>query len=82
MAHALQSEFMHERGMQRNGREEWEEMRSPAVPCDDLFDAKTKNLVWRASATDTLFDKSDKNMKKLNNSVSRLFEHFPPQPKK
>jgi Domain of unknown function (DUF4136) len=48
----------------------------------DLFDAKTKNLVWRGSATDTLSDKSDKNMKKLNKSVSKLFEHFPPQPKK
>lgn len=48
----------------------------------DLFDTKTKNLVWRGSTTDTLSDKSDKNMKKLNNSVSKLFEHFPPQPKK
>jgi Domain of unknown function (DUF4136) len=48
----------------------------------DLFDTKTKNLVWRGSATETLSDKSDKNIKKLNNSVSKLFEHFPPQPKK
>lgn len=47
----------------------------------DLFDAKTKNLVWRGSATDTLSDKSDKNIKKLSSSVHKLFEHFPPQPK-
>lgn len=47
----------------------------------DLFDAKTKNLVWRGSATDTLSDKSDKNIKKLNNAVHKLFESFPPQAK-
>ena len=47
----------------------------------DLFDARTKNLVWRGSATDTLSDKSDKNIKKLNNSVHKLFERFPPQSK-
>lgn len=47
----------------------------------DLFDAKNKNLVWRGSATDTLSDKSDKNIKKLKNAVRKLFEHFPPQPK-
>ena len=47
----------------------------------DLFDAKSKNLVWRGSATDTLSDKSDKNIKKLANSVHKLFEHFPPQAK-
>jgi hypothetical protein len=47
----------------------------------DLFDAKSKNLVWRGSATDTLSDKSDKNIKTLNSSVHKLFERFPPQPK-
>lgn len=47
----------------------------------DLFDAKNKNLVWRGSATDTLSDTSDKNIKKLQSSVHKLFEHFPPQPK-
>jgi len=45
----------------------------------DLFDAKSKNLVWRGSATDTLSNKSDKNIKKLKSSVHKLFEHFPPQ---
>ena len=47
----------------------------------DLFDAKSKNLVWRGSATDTLSNNSDKNIKKLKNSVHKLFEHFPPQVK-
>lgn len=48
----------------------------------DLFDAKTKNLVWRGCATDTLSSKSDKNIKNLDKSVQKLFQHFPPQPKK
>lgn len=47
----------------------------------DLFDTKGKNLIWRGSATDTLSDNSDKNIKKLNNAVHKLFEHFPPQAK-
>lgn len=47
----------------------------------DLFDAKAKNLVWRGSATDTLSDKSGKNIKKLNSSARKLFEHFPPETK-
>jgi hypothetical protein len=45
----------------------------------DLFDTKSKNLLWRGSATDTLSDSSDKNIKKLNSSVHKLFEHFPPE---
>jgi Domain of unknown function (DUF4136) len=45
----------------------------------DLFDARSKNLVWRGSATDTLFKNSDKNIKKFKSSVHKLFEHFPPQ---
>ena len=47
----------------------------------DLFDTKAKNLVWRGSATDTLSDKSGKNIKKLNDAVHKLFERFPPQAK-
>jgi len=47
----------------------------------DLFDAKSKRLPWRGSATDTLSDKSEKNIKKLNDAAQKLFEHFPPQSK-
>ena len=48
----------------------------------DLFDTKTKNLMWRGSASDTLSDKSEKNIKNLDKSVRKLFEHFPPGEKK
>jgi len=48
----------------------------------DLFDAKTKDLVWRGSSSDTLSDKSDKNIKNLDKGVQKMFEHFPPDEKK
>ena len=47
----------------------------------DLFDARTKNLIWRGSASDTLSDKSDKNIKNLDKGVQKMFEHFPPESK-
>ena len=48
----------------------------------DLFDTSTKKLIWRGSASDTLSDKSDKNIKTLNSDVQRMFDHFPPEVKK
>ena len=44
----------------------------------DLFDAKTKNLVWRGVSNGMLSNKSDKNIKSLNRGVQKLFQHFPP----
>ena len=44
----------------------------------DLYNAQTKHLVWRGIATDTLSDKPEKNERKLDKSVDKLFEHFPP----
>jgi len=48
----------------------------------DLFDSSTKKLIWRGSASDTLSDKSDKNIKTLDKGVQKMFDHFPPSPKK
>ena len=48
----------------------------------DLFDAGTKKLIWRGSASDTLSDKSDKNIKTLDKAVQKMFDRFPPSPKK
>ena len=48
----------------------------------DLFDANSKNLIWRGSASDTLSDKSEKNIKNLDKGVQKMFEHFPPGAKK
>jgi hypothetical protein len=44
----------------------------------DLFDAKTKQLVWRGSSSDTLSNNSDKNIKNLDKGVDKMFKHFPP----
>ena len=48
----------------------------------DLFDAKTKNLIWRSSSSDTLSNNSDKNTKNLDKGVQKMFAHFPPEAKK
>ena len=45
----------------------------------DLFDSSTKKLIWRGSASDTLSDKSDKNIKNLDKGVNKMFDHFPPE---
>ena len=44
----------------------------------DLFDANTKKLIWRGSSTETLSDKSNKNIKNLDKGVEKMFDHFPP----
>ena len=44
----------------------------------DMFDAKTKNLVWRGTASDELSDKPEKNAKKLAKAGDKLFKNFPP----
>jgi hypothetical protein len=46
----------------------------------DLFDAENRKLVWRAVSSDTLSDKSDKNIKNLNKGMQKMFRHFPPEP--
>ncbi|MCU1338604.1 MAG: hypothetical protein JWO19_4185 [Bryobacterales bacterium] len=48
----------------------------------DLFDSKTKSVIWRGSSSDTLSDKSDKNIKNLDKGVQKMFDHFPPDQKK
>jgi hypothetical protein len=48
----------------------------------DLFNSRDKKLLWRGSASDTLSDKSDKNIKNLDKGVEKMFDHFPPGEKK
>jgi hypothetical protein len=48
----------------------------------DLFDGKTQKLIWRSSSSDTLSNKADKNTKNLDKGVNKMFQHFPPTPKK
>ena len=44
----------------------------------DLYDANTKQLIWRGSAQDTLSDQASKNEKKLDKGVAKMFKAFPP----
>jgi Domain of unknown function (DUF4136) len=48
----------------------------------DLFEANTKTLIWRGSSSDTLSNKSDKNIKNLDKGVQKMFDHFPPGERK
>src|SRR6201987_2358553 len=48
----------------------------------DLFDTKTKTLIWRGSSSDTLSNNADKNTKNLDKGVQKMFAHFPPEEKK
>ena len=44
----------------------------------DLYDAKTKQLLWRGSSSDTLSNNSNKNIKNLDKGVQKMFKKFPP----
>jgi hypothetical protein len=47
----------------------------------DMFDAKTKTLVWRGSSSDNLAKDSARNIKNLDKGVQKMFDHFPPEAK-
>jgi len=45
----------------------------------DLVDARSKQLVWRGSATDTL-DGSTASMSQVNEALTKILAHYPPKP--
>jgi hypothetical protein len=44
----------------------------------DMFDAKSKNLVFRGAAEDEISDNPEKNAKRLEKASDKLFKNFPP----
>ena len=44
----------------------------------DVFDAKTKKMVFRGTAQDDVSDKPEKNAKKIDKAVEKMFKDFPP----
>jgi hypothetical protein len=48
----------------------------------DLFDTKTKQLIWRGASSDTLSNNSEKNIKNLDKGVEKMFKKFPPSSSK
>ena len=48
----------------------------------DMYDAKTKQMVWRGVGTDTASDQAQKNTKKVNSALDKMFEQYPPKPRR
>ena len=48
----------------------------------DMFDAGTKNLVFRGTAEDEISDNPDRNKSRLEKASTKLFKNFPPAAKK
>jgi hypothetical protein len=44
----------------------------------DIFDAKSKQVIWRGSAEGALSDSAAKNEKNLDKGVAKMFKEFPP----
>ena len=44
----------------------------------DFADPQTKMITWRGVAQDTLANKSQKNIQKLQKMVSKMFQKYPP----
>jgi hypothetical protein len=44
----------------------------------DMYDAKTKKMVWRGVATGTASDKASKNTAKIDKALDKMFRHYPP----
>lgn len=44
----------------------------------DIFEAKSKALVFRGTASDELSDKAEKNQKKIAKAADKMFKDFPP----
>jgi Domain of unknown function (DUF4136) len=46
----------------------------------DIFEAGSKNLLWRGLATEDLSTHADKNTKSLDGDIKKMFRDFPPKP--
>ena len=44
----------------------------------DIFDAKSKALLFRGTASDEISDKPEKNIKKVEKAADKMFKDFPP----
>ena len=45
----------------------------------DMYDTNSKQLIWRGEAQDQMSDKPEKDTKKLEKAVDKMFEKFPPR---
>jgi hypothetical protein len=47
----------------------------------DIFDADSKELVWRGQASATVTNDKEKRDKRIGKAVAKMFKKFPPKPK-
>jgi hypothetical protein len=47
----------------------------------DMYETGSERLIWRGLAYDQLSDNPDKDTKKLEKAVDKMFAKFPPQEK-
>lgn len=47
----------------------------------DMVDTSDKQMVWRATARDTLSESSDQNVNTFNKAMDKMFKNFPPKNK-
>ncbi len=47
----------------------------------DMYETGSKQLIWRGTASEAVSDDSSKNEKKLQKSVAKMFDKFPPEKK-
>jgi hypothetical protein len=45
----------------------------------DMYDNSSRNLIWRGEAQNQLSSKPDKDTKKLDKAVAKMFAKFPPE---
>src|SRR5246127_1079542 len=45
----------------------------------DMYDGKTKQLIWRGTTEDPMSNNAEKNEKTLDKGVVKIFRKFPPQ---
>ena len=48
----------------------------------DIFDAKSKDLIFRGISAANLHDDPEKNTKELDKDIDKMFDHFPPKDSK
>lgn len=47
----------------------------------DIFDSKSKGLIFRGTAEDEISDNSERNQKRIEKASTKMFKDFPPTPK-
>ena len=50
-----------------------------AILAVKLIEARTKKIIWQARTVYTLSDKAEKNQRRVDKAVQKIFKKYPPQ---